>query len=119
VLVVEDEPAIRDVAERILRRSGYEVLMTGSPLDAVEVAGRHEGEIDLLVTDVVMPKMLGKDVAERMRALRPGVKVLYISGYARPVLANSGTLEPGVTLLEKPFSESVLLKAVRQVLDAG
>jgi PAS domain S-box-containing protein len=118
VLVVEDEPAIREVAERILRRSGYEVLMAGSPLDALELAGRHDGQIDLLVTDVVMPKMLGKDVAERMRAQRPGVKVLYISGYARPVLASSGTLEPGVTLLEKPFSESVLLQAVRQVLDA-
>jgi FixJ family two-component response regulator len=63
--------------------------------------------------------MLGKDVAERVRALRPDVKVLFISGYARPALASSGSLEPGVTLLEKPFSESVLLEAVRQVLDAA
>ena len=119
VLVVEDEPAISEVIRRILGRNGYEVLMSGSPLDAVERAGRHEGEIHLLLTDVVMPKMLGKDVAERVRALRPGCKVLYMSGYARPVLASSGTLAPGVTLLEKPFSESVLLAAVRQVLDAN
>jgi PAS domain S-box-containing protein len=119
VLVVEDESAIREVAERILRRSGYEVLMTGSPLDALELAGRHDGQIHLLITDVVMPKMLGKDVAERIRALRPDVKVLFMSGYARPVLANSGTLEPGVRLLEKPFSESVLLEAVREALDAA
>jgi PAS domain S-box-containing protein len=117
VLVVEDEPAIREVTRRILGRNGYHVLMTETPLDALEQAGRHDGEIDLLLTDVVMPKMLGKDVAERVRALRPSVKVLYMSGYARPVLANSGTLEPGVTLLEKPFSEVVLLSAVRQVLD--
>jgi PAS domain S-box-containing protein len=118
VLVVEDEPAIREVAERILRRSGYDVLMTGSPLDVLELAGRHDGEIHLLITDVVMPKMLGRDVAARLRELRPGVKVLYMSGYARAVLAGSGTLEPGVTLLEKPFSESVLLEAVRDALDA-
>jgi PAS domain S-box-containing protein len=119
VLVVEDEPAIGEVARRILRRSGYEVLMTESPLDALELASRHDGEIDLLITDVVMPRMLGKDVAERIRALRPEMKVLFISGYARPALASSGTLEPGVTLLEKPFSESVLLEAVRQVLDGA
>jgi CheY-like chemotaxis protein len=117
VLVVEDEPAIREVTRRILRRNGYDVLMTETPLDALELASGHEGEIHLLLTDVVMPKMLGKDVAERVRVLRPSVKVLYMSGYARPVLANSGTLEPGVTLLEKPFSEVVLLSAVRQVLD--
>jgi PAS domain S-box-containing protein len=119
VLIVEDEPAIREVARRILQRSGYEVLMTESPLDALELVSRHDGEIHLLITDVVMPRMLGKDVAERVRALRPDVKVLFISGYARPALASSGSLEPGVTLLEKPFSESVLLEAVRQVLDAA
>ncbi|MGC9668932.1 ATP-binding protein [Planosporangium sp. 12N6] len=118
VLVVEDEPAIREVARRILRRHGYEVLMTESPLDALDVARAHGGPIHLLMTDVVMPKMLGKDVAERIRALRPDVKVLYMSGYARPVLASSGTLEPGVTLLEKPFTETVLLEMVRLVLDA-
>ncbi|NJC70885.1 PAS domain S-box protein [Planosporangium thailandense] len=119
VLVVEDEPAIREVAERILRRHGYDVLMAGSPLDALELAGRHEGEIHLLITDVVMPRMLGKDVAERLRALRPGVRVLYITGYAPPILASNGTLEPGAALLEKPFSESGLLEAVRRVLDAA
>jgi CheY-like chemotaxis protein len=119
VLVVEDEPAIREVARRILRRGGYEVLMTESPLDALDVAGGHDGQIHLLMTDVVMPKMLGKDVAERVRALRPDIKVIFMSGYARPVLASSGTLDPGVTLLEKPFSESVLLETVRQVLDGA
>jgi signal transduction histidine kinase len=119
VLVVEDEPAIREVIRRILGRSGYEVLMTESPLDALDRAGSHDGPIDLLITDVVMPKMRGKDVAERIRQLRPNVKVLFMSGYARPVLTRSGSLEPGATLVEKPFSESVLLEAVRQVLDGA
>jgi PleD family two-component response regulator len=76
VLVVEDEPAIREVTRRILQRNGYHVLMTETPLDALDTAGTHEGQIHLLLTDVVMPKMLGKDVAERVRALRPAVKVL-------------------------------------------
>jgi PAS domain S-box-containing protein len=119
VLVVEDEPAMREVTRRILGRNGYEVVLAESPLNALELAGNHDGPIDLLLTDVVMPKMLGKDVAERVRTLRPEVKVLFMSGYARPVLARGGTLEPGVTLLEKPFSELVLLAAVRQVLDGG
>jgi PAS domain S-box-containing protein len=117
ILVVEDEPAMREVTRRILGRNGYEVLLAETPLNALELAGNHDGPIDLLLTDVVMPKMLGKDVAERVRTLRPEVKVLFMSGYARPVLARGGTLEPGVTLLEKPFSELVLLAAVRQVLD--
>jgi FixJ family two-component response regulator len=81
------------------------------------LAEQHRGPIDLLITDVVMPRMLGKEVAERLQANRPDVKVLYMSGYARPVLASTGTLDPGVILLEKPFSESALLCAVRQVLD--
>ncbi len=119
ILVVEDEPAMREVTRRILGRNGYEVVLAETPLDALELAGNHDGPIDLLLTDVVMPKMLGKDVAERVRTLRPEVKVLFMSGYARPVLARGGTLEPGVTLLEKPFSELVLLAAVRQVLDGG
>jgi CheY-like chemotaxis protein len=118
VLVVEDEPAIREVTRRILERSGYHVLVAAGGAEALGLAEHHDGRIDLLMTDVVMPRMLGKEVAERLLALRPDAKVLYMSGYARPVLATTGTLDPGVILLEKPFSESALLGAVRQVLDA-
>jgi CheY-like chemotaxis protein len=71
----------------------------------------------LLVTDVVMPRMLGKEVAEKMREIKPGIKVLFMSGYARPVLASQGSLEPHVALVEKPFSESELLSQAGQVLN--
>jgi CheY-like chemotaxis protein len=84
---------------------------------ALDIARAHQGEIHLLVTDVVMPRMLGKEVAERMRALKPGIKVLFMSGYARPVLASQGSLEPNVVLLEKPFSEAELLSQAAHVLN--
>jgi PAS domain S-box-containing protein len=118
ILVVEDEDAIREVARRILSRNGYEVIIAESGAKAVEFAGTHVGKLDLLLTDVVMPQMLGKEVADRVSASRPSIKVLYMSGYARPVLADTGTLDPGVSLVEKPFSEAALLTAVRHVLDA-
>ena len=118
ILVVEDEPAMREVARRILVRNGYTVLAASGGREAIAIAEAHAGAIDLLVTDVVMPHMLGKDVAERLTAMRPALRVLYMSGYAHPVLASQGTLEPGVTLLEKPFSEQVMLSKVRAALDA-
>ncbi len=118
VLICEDEPAIREVTRRILDRHGYHVIEAEDGMDAIRLAGTFPGPLDLLLTDVVMPQILGKDVAEAIRAVRPEVKVLYMSGYARPVLAGTGTLEAGVNLLEKPFSEAVLLTAVREVLDA-
>jgi CheY-like chemotaxis protein len=118
VLICEDEPAIREVTRRLLARQGYQVLLAEDGMNAIRLARTVAGPLDLLLTDVVMPQMLGKDVAEAIRAVRPEVKVLYMSGYARPVLAGTGTLEAGVNLLEKPFSEAVLLEAVREVLDA-
>ena len=119
VLLVEDEAAIREVTRRILARHGHTVLVAESGADAVDVAERHAGDIDLLLTDVVMPGMLGKEVAERVQQLCPHARVLYMSGYAQPVLASKGTLEEGVVLVEKPFSEATLLGRVRKVLDGG
>jgi two-component system, cell cycle sensor histidine kinase and response regulator CckA len=119
VLVVEDEEAMREVTTRILSRSGFHVLTAASGADAIAIAAAHRGEIHLLLTDVIMPKMLGKEVAERVRALRPAIRVLYMSGYAEPVLASQRTLDPGVNLIEKPFSQSVLLARVREVIDAA
>jgi hypothetical protein len=118
ILVVEDEDAMREVTRRILTRNGYTVISAASGPEALEVLEAHSGAIELLLTDVVMPKMLGKEVAERVRALRPDVRVLYMSGYAQPVLASRGTLDPGVTLVAKPFSEPSLITTVREVLDA-
>jgi PAS domain S-box-containing protein len=118
ILLVEDQDALREVTARMLDRNGYKVLTAGDGAEAIDLASHHEGGIDLLLTDVVMPHMLGREVAASMLALRPGIRVLYISGYARPVLGAQGTLEPGVTLLEKPFTEPALLAKIRQVIDA-
>jgi CheY-like chemotaxis protein/anti-sigma regulatory factor (Ser/Thr protein kinase) len=117
LLVVEDEAALRDVAGRILSGAGYRVLSAECGPEALELAARHEGHIDLLVSDVVMPGMLGKDLAERLVDARPETRVLYMSGYAQPVLHTHGTLDPGVALLEKPFTANDLLTAVRRRLD--
>jgi two-component system cell cycle sensor histidine kinase/response regulator CckA len=117
LLVVEDEDALRDVAGRILTGAGYRVIAAEGGAQALELAARHDGEIDLLVSDVVMPGMLGKELAERLVGVRPGTRVLYMSGYAQPVLASQGTLDPGVALLEKPFTAGDLLTAVRRRLD--
>jgi two-component system cell cycle sensor histidine kinase/response regulator CckA len=117
LLVAEDEDALRDVAGRILTGAGYRVLLADGGAQALELAACHDGEIDLLVSDVVMPGMLGKELAERLVVARPGTRVLYMSGYAQPVLASQGTLDPGVALLEKPFTAGDLLTAVRRRLD--
>jgi PAS domain S-box-containing protein len=117
LLVVEDEAALRDVAGRILSGAGYRVLAAEGGAEALALAARHDGEIDLLLSDVVMPGMLGKDLAERLVVVRPGTRVLYMSGYAQPVLHSQGTLDPGVALLEKPFTANDLLTAVRKRLD--
>jgi hypothetical protein len=117
VLVVEDEEALRLVTQRIFARNGYRVITAPDGPAALEIARAHEGEIHLLVTDVVMPRMLGKEVAEKMREIKPGIKVLFMSGYARPVLASQGSLEPNVALVEKPFSEAELLSQAGEVLN--
>jgi two-component system cell cycle sensor histidine kinase/response regulator CckA len=119
LLVAEDEAPLRDVVGRILCGAGYQVLAADGGAQALELAAGHDGRIDLLVSDVVMPGMLGKDLAERLVAVRPDTRVLYMSGYAQPVLASQGTLDPGVMLLEKPFTAADLLRAVRHRLDGG
>jgi nitrogen-specific signal transduction histidine kinase/CheY-like chemotaxis protein len=117
VLVVEDEAALREVTRRILARNGYQVITARSGPEALEIVRSYHGEIHLLVTDVVMPHMLGKEVAQQVLLIKPEIEVLYMSGYARPVLASQGRLEPGVALVEKPFSEADLLAKARQVLN--
>jgi signal transduction histidine kinase/CheY-like chemotaxis protein len=117
VLVVEDEEAMREVTRRILTRNGYQVITAASGPEAISIARGHPGEIHLVVTDVVMPHMLGREVAEKMRVVKPGIEVLFMSGYARPVLASQGRLDPNVALVEKPFSEDDLLAMAGQVLN--
>ncbi len=118
VLVVEDAEDLREVVGRILTDAGYRVIVAASGPDAVKAAQAHADHIDLLLTDVVMPHMLGPELAEQIAAMRPGLRVLFMSGYAEPMLGSSGTLEPGVMLIEKPFTAPVLLARVREVLEA-
>jgi CheY-like chemotaxis protein len=100
----------------VLARDGYDVLTAANGAEALSVAADHN-DIALLLTDVVMPGMLGKELAETILATRPSTAVLYMSGYAQGVLGQTQTLDPGVALIEKPFSAAVLLLAVREALD--
>jgi two-component system cell cycle sensor histidine kinase/response regulator CckA len=114
VLLVEDEEAVRRIVSAVLRRQGYTVIETSSPINAVELFERHQGAIDLLLTDVVMPVMNGPALAQRLVAMRPALRVLFISGYTGlnlPEIQN-----PNVGFLSKPFQTSVLAARVREML---
>ncbi len=117
ILVVEDGDDLRDVTRRLLVRAGYEVLTAANGYQAVEVAAHHEGHVDLVLTDMIMPFMTGDEVAEQVRELHPGVRVVFMSGYAQPLLAAGGRLAPGHLLLDKPFGRSALLIKVLEALD--
>ncbi|WP_430792025.1 PAS domain S-box protein [Actinoplanes sp. G11-F43] len=110
VLVVEDESALREVTCRILNRGGYTVLAADGGDEALRLAA--ENSIDVLLTDVIMPNMLGRDLADAIRSRWPGTKVLFMSGYAQPVLTTHGTLSADVHLLEKPFTSAELMRAL-------
>ena len=116
VLVVDDEAPLREATRRVLAGNGYVVLTAADGDEAIAVTRSHGGPIDLLLTDIIMPRMLGRDVAAAIAALRPGVRVIFMSGYARSSLT-SDSLQPGVMLLEKPFSENELIRLVRRALD--
>ena len=118
VLVVEDEDALREVTRRLLSRNGYQVLVAAGGDAALELAAGHPGGIDVLLADVVMPKMPGREVAERVRALQPGARVLYMSGYTHGLLGEQGVLEPSIQLIEKPFTEQGLLAKLNEILSA-
>ena len=117
VLVVDDEEALREVTKRILTRNGYTVVTASSGAQAIEIAASHVGPIDLVLTDVIMPVMQGPAVANEMRKLRPGIRVLFMSGHAQPVLEAEAVLGTEFLLVEKPFDQATLLENVRKVLD--
>ena len=116
VLVVEDEPAVRRATVRVLKREGYWVVSAQNGEEALRVASQHKGEIDLLLTDVIMPGLSGPQAAEKILAERPGVKVLYMSGYTDEALDRYGVLDDGIPLLHKPFTPQSLMSAVKKVL---
>lgn len=117
ILVVEDAEDLREVVGRILSRNGFHVIIAADGQEAIHAATDHTGRIHLLLTDVVMPQMQGTELAARITVLQPDIKVLFMSGYAQPMLGIAGTLAPGIVLLEKPFTEPLLLARVRQVLE--
>ena len=117
VLIVEDDDRVRNLARKILERYGYSVLEAQNGEDALRVSEAHDGSIDLLITDVVMPKMGGKEVAERLQPLYPQIKVIYMSGYTDNAIVHHGVLAPGLNFLEKPFAPEGLARKVREVLD--
>ncbi len=116
VLLVEDEAAILRVTRRMLEKMGYIVLAAGTPGEAIRLAESHPTEIQLLMTDVVMPEMNGRDLAKQLLSRSPGLKRLFMSGYTADVIAHHGVLSDGVNFLQKPFSRADLDAAVRQAL---
>ncbi len=116
ILLVEDEALVGQVARAALDRHGYTVLEARGGLEALSLAARHQGPIDILVTDLVMPGLNGRELAERLRAERPTIKVLYVSGYTEDTVVRHGVAEGTEAFLPKPFSAEVLARKVRQVL---
>ncbi|MFO1372450.1 MAG: GAF domain-containing protein [Candidatus Competibacteraceae bacterium] len=116
VLLVEDEEALLKLSTRLLERLGYTVLAAGGPNQALQLAEAHPGVIHLLMTDVIMPDMSGRDLWQRLSALRPGLKCLFMSGYTANVIAHHGVLDDGVHFLQKPFSREALATKLREAL---
>ena len=118
ILVVEDEAAIMRLTERILDSLNYRVIIARTVSEALDLAHRYGDELVLVITDVVMPEMNGRDLADRLRSRHPHLKCLFMSGYTADVIAHRGVLEQDVHFIQKPFSRSDLARTVRAALDA-
>ena len=117
ILVVEDEPAILAMATNMLQRLGYTVLAATTPNEALRQSKEHGGKIDLLLTDVIMPEMNGRDLADRLQVNQPWVQCLFMSGYTADIIAHQGVLDEGIHFIQKPFSHAALATKVREALD--
>jgi CheY-like chemotaxis protein len=116
---VEDEEAVRGLVTKTLKDQGYRLLVAASGIEGLESAERHEGRIDLLISDVVMPQMGGKELADQLRLKRPGIHVLYISGYTESTVLRTGALQKDEIFLQKPFTPMTLTRRVRELLDTA
>jgi len=117
ILLVEDADSLRLLVRELLEEAGYTVLEAGAPDKALSLAETTPGPIDLLLTDMVMPRMSGKDLATRVAAVKPAARVVFMSGYSDQALGDQGTLEPGTHFLQKPFTMDALMRTVRRALD--
>jgi two-component system, cell cycle sensor histidine kinase and response regulator CckA len=117
VLLVEDEALVRQLTHEILRRNGYRVLEAADGVEALAVVRNHADRIDLMLTDVVMPRMSGHELVELARPVRPDMRILYVSGYSEEAIARQGQLTEGIELLSKPFTPGVLTAKIRELLD--
>jgi two-component system cell cycle sensor histidine kinase/response regulator CckA len=117
VLLCEDEPSVRRLAEMILTRHGYTVMSAGRPSEALALAAAHPGHIDMLVTDVIMPDMPGPELAERLRTAQPTLHVVFMSGYTAETIGAHASLPEGSAFVQKPFDSDTLPRAVRDLLD--
>ncbi len=117
LLIVEDNDTVRGLAVRVLKAYGYQVLETANGGEALLLAEQYQGTIHLLLTDVVLPRMSGRKLADRLAATRPGVRILYMSGYTDDAIVHHGALDPGTAFLQKPFHPDALARRVREVLD--
>ncbi len=118
ILLVEDNPKLLELSGKILQECGYTVLPASTPGDACLISDRHQGEIHLLLTDVVMPVMNGKDLQARVQAQRPGIRTIFMSGYSSEIISHRGVLDYGLNYLDKPFTIKSLAEKVRAVLEA-
>ncbi|MEX1182052.1 MAG: PAS domain S-box protein [Gemmatimonadota bacterium] len=118
ILVVEDDDTVRNVTSRMLEARGYRVLLAGAGAEALKLVEQHAGQISLLISDVVMPDMSGRELADRLAQIRPDMRVLFVSGYTDDTIAHHGVLEQGVNFLQKPFTPDALARMVRRVLDS-
>ncbi len=118
ILIVEDDDVLRNLARKILELQGYKILDAENGIEALRVSDEHEGQIHLMITDVVMPKMGGRELEERLRPLRPEMKVIYTSGYTDDIIAHHGVLKPGIEFLRKPLRSESLKRKVREVLNS-
>ncbi len=119
ILLVDDEPQVVTLVREMLSREGYHVLGAGDGDEALRIAGDAETQLELLLTDIVMPQMNGRDLADRIKGLRPGIRVLYMSGFMKEaILKYYGISITGIPFLQKPFTRETLARKVREVLDA-
>ncbi|GAB6183640.1 response regulator [Thermodesulfovibrio hydrogeniphilus] len=117
VLLVEDEPAILDMITIMLQSMGYNVIAAGNPKEAIKLAKERKGKIDLVITDVIMPEMNGRDLVDRIKSLYPDIKCLFMSGYPADVISKQGILEKGMHFIEKPFSLDDFSAKLKEILE--